>query len=125
MPTKDERRPVTADSREMAIAAARTAADKKASDILVLDMREVTPITDYFVICSGSNDRQVARIKEAVEERLREMGDKASRREGEKYRRWILLDYIDLVVHIFLQEERDFYELERLWKDAPLVRWEE
>ncbi len=109
----------------MAIAAARAAADKKANGILILDMREVTSMTDYFVICSGANDRQVARIKETVEEKLRELGEKASRREGEKYRRWILLDYIDLVVHVFLQEERDFYELERLWKDAPLVHWEE
>jgi ribosome-associated protein len=109
----------------MAIAAARAADDKKANDILVLDMHGVTPITDYFIICSGNNDKQVARIQEAVEDRLRELGDKASRREGERYRRWILLDYIDLVVHIFLQEEREFYELERLWKDAPLVTWEE
>jgi ribosome-associated protein len=109
----------------MAIAAARAADDKKANDILVLDMHGVTPITDYFIICSGTNDKQVARIQEAVEDRLRELGDKASRREGERYRRWILLDYIDLVVHIFLQEEREFYELERLWKDAPLVAWKE
>jgi ribosome-associated protein len=109
----------------MAIAAARAADDKKANDILVLDMHGVTPITDYFIICSGNNDKQVARIQEAVEDRLRELGDKASRREGERYRRWVLLDYVDLVVHIFLQEEREFYELERLWKDAPLVTWEE
>ena len=60
-----------------------------------------------------------------MEERLRDLGDKPSWREGEKYRRWVLLDYVDLVVHIFLQEDRDFYELERLWKDAPLVAWEE
>jgi ribosome-associated protein len=111
--------------KDMAITAARAADDKKAHDVLVLDMREVTTFTDYFIICSGSNDKQVARIQEAVEEQLRGLGDKPSRREGEKYRRWILLDYIDLVVHIFLQEERDFYELERLWKDAPLVPWEE
>ncbi len=111
--------------KEMAIAAARAAADKKAHDVLVMDMREVTPITDYFIICSGSNDKQVARIQQAVEERLRDLGDKPSMREGEKYRRWVLLDYIDLVVHIFIQEDRDFYELERLWKDAPLVSWEE
>ena len=87
-------------------------------------MREVSPITDYFIICSGGNDKQVARIQETIEDKLRSLGDKPSRREGERYRRWILLDYIDLVVHIFLQEDRDFYELERLWKDAPLVPWE-
>jgi len=91
----------------------------------VLDMRPVTPITDFFVICSGNNDRQVAKIQEAVEERLRGLGAKPLRREGERFRRWVLLDYVDLVVHIFLQEDRDYYELERLWKDAPRLVWEE
>ena len=101
------------------------AADKKANDVLILDMREVTPITDFFVICSGNNDRQVAKIQEAVEERLRERGSKPLRREGERFRRWVLLDYVDLVVHIFLQEDREYYELERLWKDAPRLSWED
>ncbi len=91
----------------------------------MLDMRQVTPITDFFVICSGNNDRQVAKIQEVVEERLRGLGVKPLRREGERFRRWVLLDYVDLVVHIFLQEDRDFYELERLWKDAPRLDWEE
>lgn len=111
--------------RERAIAAARAAADVKARDVLVLDMRGATTFTDYFIICSAGNDKQVARIQEAVEERLRNLGEKPARREGERYRRWVLLDYVDLVVHIFLQEDRDFYELERLWKDAPPVEWAE
>ncbi len=107
------------------MAAARAAWDKKARDIIVLDMREVFLLTDYFVICSGGTDRQVGAIQEAVEERLRELGVKPVRREGEQHRKWVLLDYLDFVVHIFRQEEREYYEIERLWKDAPLVEWEE
>ncbi len=112
------------ENRELAIAAARAASDKKAEDILVMDMREVMVLTDYFVICSGNTDRQVGSIREAVEERLAAMGRKPARREGERHRRWVLLDYVDVVVHIFRAEERAYYEIERLWKDAPLVEWE-
>lgn len=109
----------------MAIAAASAASSKKADDILVMDMRDVFILTDYFVICGGNTDRQVASIREAVEERLAAMGAKPVRREGEQHRRWVLLDYIDIVVHIFRREEREYYEIERLWKDAPLVDWED
>jgi len=113
------------ENRELAIAAAKAASDKKAQDILVMDMREVMVLTDYFVICSGNTDRQVGSIREAVEERLAAMGHKPARREGERHRRWVLLDYVDVVVHVFRAEERAYYEIERLWKDAPLVEWEE
>jgi ribosome-associated protein len=110
----------------MAIAAARAASSKKAYDVLVLDMRDVFILTDYFVICSGRNDRQVGSIQEAVEKGLAAIGiKKPVRREGEQHRRWVLLDYLDIVVHIFRAEEREYYEIERLWKDAPLVDWEE
>jgi ribosome-associated protein len=105
--------------------AARAASDKKAHDIMVLDMRDVLVITDYFIICSGNTDRQVKSIQEAVEEHLAAMGVKPVRREGIQHRRWVLLDYIDVVVHVFRQEEREYYEIERLWKDAPAVEWEE
>jgi ribosome-associated protein len=115
----------TADSRETALEAAQAASDKKAHDILVLNMRDVLAITDYFVICSGNTDRQVKSIQEAVEERLKAKGSKPARREGVQHRRWVLLDYIDVVVHIFRQEEREYYEIERLWKDAPGVEWDE
>lgn len=107
------------------MAAARAASDKKARDILILDMREVFLLTDYFVICSGNTDRQVASIQEAVEKGLAARGAKPVRREGVQHRRWVLLDYLDVVVHIFRQEEREYYEIERLWKDAPLLEWEE
>ncbi|MGQ9475536.1 MAG: ribosome silencing factor [Actinomycetota bacterium] len=109
----------------MAIIAARAAAGKKARDVMILDMREVFLLTDFFVICSGNTDRQVAAIQEAVEEKLGGLGVRPVRREGVRHRRWVLLDYLDIVVHIFRQEEREYYEIERLWKDAPPVDWEE
>jgi len=107
------------------VTAARAASAKKARDVLILDMREVFILTDFFVICSGNTDRQVAAIQEAVEERLAALGVKPVRREGVRHRRWVLLDYLDIVVHIFRQEEREYYEIERLWKDAPPLKWEE
>jgi ribosome-associated protein len=110
----------------MAIAAAQSASSKKAHDVLVLDMREVFILTDFFVICSGNTDRQVGSIVEAVEKGLAAKGiKKPARREGEQHKRWVLLDYIDIVVHVFRAEEREYYEIERLWKDAPIVDWED
>lgn len=109
---------------ELVIQAARAADDKKAEDIQVMDMRETLGITDFFLLASGRNERQVRRIKEAIEERLTALGVKPARREGERWGHWILLDYLDFVVHIFLKEERMFYDLERLWK-VPLVEWRE
>lgn len=109
---------------ELVIEAARAADEKKAEDVRVMDMRETLGITDFFVLASGRNERQVRRIQEAVEERLKDLGVKPGRREGERWGHWILLDYLDFVVHIFLKEERMFYNLERLWK-VPLVEWGE
>lgn len=111
--------------REMAITAARAAAAKQATDIVVLDVHEVIVITDVFLICTASTQRQVKTVIEAVEDALREMGEKPVRREGEPEGGWWLLDYIDLVVHVFGEEEREYYDLERLWKDAPRVEWQE
>jgi len=82
-------------------------------------------ITDYFVIASGTSDRQVRTIADEVERILAERGSKAVRREGRSDGRWVLLDFVDLVVHVFVTEEREYYELERLWSDAPRVRWEQ
>jgi ribosome-associated protein len=110
-------------SRDLAIEAARAADDKKANDIRILNMRETLGVTDYFVVASGNTDRQVHRIQDAVEERLRGHGVRPARREGERYGRWILLDYLDIVVHVFREEERSFYDLERLWKDVEFVDW--
>ena len=87
----------------------------------VLDVSEPLVITDYFVICSGSNERQVRAIAEEVERACRALGVRPLRREGEREARWILLDFVDFVVHVFLHAEREFYDLERLWRDAPVV----
>lgn len=110
-------------AERVAIEAARAADDKKAFDVRIMDMRLTLGITDYFVITSGNSERQVRRIKEAVQDRLKKEGFRPARREGEGFDRWIILDYVDVVVHIFMAEEREFYNLERLWQDAPLVEW--
>ncbi len=108
------------DSKEIAIAAARAASDKKAEDILALDVAALLVVTDYFVICTGRNDRQVKTIADEVEDRLRQdLGIKPIGREGLREARWVLLDFVDVVVHIFQPDEREFYRLERLWGDAP------
>ncbi len=106
--------------------AAQAAASKKADDIVILDVGEVLVITDAFVIASASNDRLVRTIAEEVEKRLKEEGRGGPRRvEGLREAEWVLLDYGDFVVHVFLEETRRFYDLERLWSDAPRVHWEE
>ena len=110
-------------SNDLAVAAARAAAEKQAERIVVLDVRELIVITDFFIIASGTSERHVKTIAEDVEKALRELGAKPVRREGEPGARWLLLDFIDVVVHVFDEEERDFYDLERLWSDAPRLAW--
>lgn len=92
---------------------------------MVLDVRDLITITDYFVIASGNSERQVKSIAEEVLKSLRDAGIRPVRREGEVGSKWVLLDYVDFVVHVFEGEERDFYRLERLWVDAPQVPWDE
>ncbi len=108
-------------AREIALAAAQAAADKLATDVVLLDVSERLVITDVFVIASAPNERQVESIVDAVEERLRREGVKPVRREGEREGRWVLLDFVDVVVHVQHAEERAFYGLERLWKDCPAI----
>ena len=105
----------------LAAAAAEAAADKLATDIVAVDVSEQLAITDVFVLCSAPNDRQVRAIVDEVELRLSRLGAKPVRREGEREGRWVLLDYIDVVVHVQHAEERAYYALERLWKDCPDV----
>jgi ribosome-associated protein len=112
-------------SREVAIAAARAAAEKQATDIVVLDVHDIIVITDFFVICSAGTNRQVRSVIDAVEFSLKDLGVKPLRREGEQESGWWLLDYVDIVVHVFGDEEREYYDLERLWKDAERVAWED
>ena len=106
---------------ELAEIAAAAAADKLASDIIAYDVSEQLVITDVFLLCSAANDRQVRAIVEAIEENLRKAGARPVRREGEREGRWVLLDYLDIVVHVQHAEERAFYALERLWKDCPQI----
>ena len=112
-------------SVELALAAAAAAADKQARDIMLIDVSDQLVITDCFVIASATNDRQVRAVVDAVEERLRELGAKPVRREGQREGRWVLLDYADIVVHLQLTEEREYYQLERLWKDCPVIPFDE
>jgi ribosome-associated protein len=112
--------PATARAIELVVTAAEAAADKLADDILAFDVSDQLVITDAFVLCSASNDRQVKAVVDSIEERMLAVGAKPVRREGERENRWVLLDYIDIVVHVQHAEERVFYSLERLWRDCPM-----
>ena len=106
---------------ELGLAAAQAAADKLASDILLLDVSEQLGITDVFLLASAPSDRQVKAVVDEVEDRLRGLGAKPIRREGADEGRWVLLDFGEIVVHVQHEEERIFYALERLWKDCPVI----
>jgi len=115
---------VTATPRavELIEIAAMAAADKLATDIIAYDVSEQLVITDAFLLCSAANDRQVRSIVDEIELKLSQAGAKPIRREGERDGRWVLLDYVDVVIHVQHEEERVFYALERLWKDCPVIR---
>ena len=102
-------------------AAAAAAAEKLGQQIIAFDVSDQLAITDAFVLASASNDRQVKAIVDEVEDKLREIGAKPIRREGERDGRWVLIDYGDVVVHVQHEEERTFYALERLWRDCPMI----
>jgi len=111
---------------ELPLEAAAAASAKKAGRIVLLDVSKQLVITDHFVICSGNTERQVRTIADEVERRLlQDHRVKPARREGEQQGRWLVLDYVDFVVHVFHHEDRDYYELERLWSDAAVVPFEE
>ena len=109
--------------RDIAIAAARAASAKQAADVVILDVGAIIAITDYFVICSGASQRQTRTLVEEIEKAVGELGEKPVRREGEADAGWWLLDYVDVVVHVFGEEQRAYYDLERLWRDAPRPEW--
>jgi ribosome-associated protein len=115
--------PASERALELALTAAQAAADKKANDIVILDVADQLVITDAFLLASAPNERQVLAIVDAIEEQLAKLPEKAKpvRREGERAGRWVLLDYVDIVVHVQHAEEREFYALDRLWKDCPRV----
>lgn len=106
---------------ELTVAAARAAADLKAQEIIALDVSGQLVLTDAFVIASGTNERQVGAIVDAVEEALHKLGAKPLRREGKQEGRWVLIDFGDIVVHVQHAEDRVYYALERLWKDCPVI----
>ncbi len=105
--------------KEMVTAAAAAAAEKQATDVIILDVAEVLNITDFFLICSGKNDRQAKAIADEIRRTIHELGGTPLRSAGEDLGDWILVDYGDFVVHVFTQEKREYYQLERLWSDAP------
>jgi ribosome-associated protein len=111
----------TQEAIDMATVAAGAAAAKLANDVVVIDVSEQLVITDCFVIASASNERQVNAIVDEVEERMRKAGHKPARREGAREGRWTLLDYRDIVVHVQHQDDRNFYALDRLWGDCPVL----
>ncbi|MFQ5571979.1 MAG: ribosome silencing factor [Rhodothermales bacterium] len=119
--TKDKKRTTPTPARVLAAHAVEAALDKKAVDLVVLDMHEVSGVADYFVVCTGDSDLKLKAICDAVEDRIKDTcNERPWHREGYEHRQWILLDYVDVVVHLFSPEKRAFYDLERLWGDAPI-----
>ncbi|HEV7535685.1 MAG TPA: ribosome silencing factor [Acidimicrobiia bacterium] len=120
------RRDLTEDARSRSILAARAAAAKSGADTLVLDVGPIIGITEVFVITSGRNTRQVRTIAEEIEKKLKDEGHSGPvRTEGLRDATWVLLDYGDFVAHVFLEETRGYYNLDRLWADAPRLAWED
>jgi ribosome-associated protein len=112
---------VLLDSAQLAKTAVDAASDKKASDIMLLDIRDVTTFADYFVICSGNNPRQIQAIADTIDEELGKQGARLFHREGIAETGWVLLDFGDVIVHVFGTKEREYYRLERLWSEAKTV----
>jgi ribosome-associated protein len=113
--------PAQADSAALAERIAAIASDRKAADIRVIDLRGIVSYTDFFVICSGNTERQTRAIHDAIHEDLKHADERLlpRRTEGEQEARWILVDYLDVVVHIFTPDAREYYRLEQLWGEAP------
>ncbi len=111
----------SAHARQLLTTAATAADSKQAEDLIALDVSGPLPLTDIFLLASGRNERQTQAIADEIEDRLAEIGAKAIRREGKAEGRWILLDFGDLIAHVFHEEDRMYYSLERLWKDCPAI----
>ncbi len=113
------------DSRELADKITGHIFNKKGYDVKILDLRELATFADYFVICSADSDTQVKAIADEIDKSLRDEGIKSWHKEGYRALNWVLLDYVDVVVHVFKNESRQFYNLERLWGDAPAFEIED
>ncbi len=100
---------------------AKLSLSKKAEDIVILDLRKLTSVTDFFVICSGNSDKQVKAITDVITDELKKINIKPWHKEGYQYLQWVLVDYVDVVAHIFQKDTRAFYSLERLWGDAKIT----
>ncbi|MBL7713814.1 MAG: ribosome silencing factor [Bdellovibrionales bacterium] len=109
-------------SQNRALECARAAIDKRAENLKILDLTELSGFTDYFVLCNGSSDRQVKSISDAIDHAMTQAGAELVSIEGYSEGRWVLMDYGDVVIHIFLDALREYYALERLWADAPTVK---
>jgi ribosome-associated protein len=107
---------------DQALTCAKAAIDKRAENLKVLDLTQISGFTDYFVICSGTSDRQVQSIADGIEKNMKDRGARLLSNEGYSEGRWVLMDYGHIVIHIFLDALRDYYDLERLWTDAPQVK---
>lgn len=118
------RRRITIDSKQMLEIAVKAADSKRAVDIVALDVSEVSLLADYFLICSANSDRQINAVVEAIMEKEEENQVEVKRVEGKDGGKWVLIDLGDLIVHVFSNSEREFYNLEKLWSDAPLVNIE-
>jgi ribosome-associated protein len=112
----------SSDGLTKALQCAEAALDKKAVDLVVLDVAALTSIADYLVICTGRSDRQVQAIAQAIDEHLRQQGHRPVAIEGMSRGQWVLMDYTDVIVHVFYKPVREFYDLERLWEHAPRVQ---
>ncbi len=112
-----------APARELAIAAAGVASDNHATDIVVLDLRKVSPVTQYFVICTGTSDRQMRTVADETAKHGQKVGQRVWHIAGQRSAEWIVMDFVDVVVHIFDEAHRRYYDLELIWGEAPRVRW--
>jgi ribosome-associated protein len=113
----------TTTPRQLALLAAEVCDEKKAKEIIVLDVRKITTISDYFIVCSTSNERQARAIAEDMRLRMKDLGRREMGVEGMEDARWVLQDFGDIVLHIFHESQREFYDIEGLWADAKQVRW--
>ncbi len=112
-------------AKNLAVSAAKLAAERHCTDIAVLDLRGISPATDYFVIATGTSDRQMRTVADEVSEEAKKIGFQRFGRAGYEQARWILLDFVDVVVHIFDSQYRDYYDLDLLWGDAKKLKWED
>ena len=122
--TPEARKAASQRAEHLAMAAARLADELRCEDVVILDLRGLSPVTDFFVIATGTSDRQLRAVGDAIDEQAASMGQKRYGRSGYEHAAWVLIDYVDVVVHLFDEPSRAYYDLELLWGDAPRVEWQ-